>query len=352
MALENFCGPALLYLGFSLIQIIIDLYKGLYNTTFIKFLVMVLFTVFLNILCKSGLTIISWFIVFIPFISMTIITTLLLFVFGLNPASGKYNYDIIDFTNNFSYNNTGMWKLTYADGTSDFISVNNGYYTLNNQEYRLLNTTPITIRWPDGTIQTLDNVNENGVVRWTTNHSLQKYNYIIWESTDHNQMENLEPCPPNMSAGDYNKYYGGYCASKNVLDQFHYNSSGSFRVTYYDGDEEIISLNNGRYTINNSNYRLLDTTPITIEWPDGTIQTLDVIDNDGFVRWRTNSNVNKYSYIIWEPLNNRLNNPFAAPISDNLNNPFTALISDNLNNPFTAPISDNLNNPLNRALNN
>ena len=40
-----FCGPALLYLGFSLIQIVIDLYKGLYNTTFIKFIVMILFTI-------------------------------------------------------------------------------------------------------------------------------------------------------------------------------------------------------------------------------------------------------------------------------------------------------------------
>ena len=92
MVLENICGPALLYLGFSIIQIVIDLYKGLYNTTFIKFVVMVIFTLFLNILCSSGLTTISWFIVFIPFITMTIISTILLFTFGLSPSKGKINY--------------------------------------------------------------------------------------------------------------------------------------------------------------------------------------------------------------------------------------------------------------------
>ena len=88
------CPPAILYIGFSLIQIIIDLFKKLYNTAFLKFIVMILFTIILNILCRHGLGIISWFIVFVPFIFMTIITTSLLFVFGLNPKNGKYNYSI------------------------------------------------------------------------------------------------------------------------------------------------------------------------------------------------------------------------------------------------------------------
>jgi hypothetical protein len=51
----------------------------------------------LNILCDRGLGIISWFIVFIPFIMMTIITSLLLFVFGLSPSSGKLNYSATDY---------------------------------------------------------------------------------------------------------------------------------------------------------------------------------------------------------------------------------------------------------------
>jgi hypothetical protein len=90
----QFCSPAILYIGFSLTQIIIDLFSELYNTAFLKFLVMILFTIILNILCEQGLGIISWFIVFIPFIFMTIITTTLLFAFGLDPKKGKYNYKV------------------------------------------------------------------------------------------------------------------------------------------------------------------------------------------------------------------------------------------------------------------
>jgi hypothetical protein len=89
MALENICGPVILYLGFSLIQIIIDIFKNLYNTAFLKFFVMIIFSVILNILCNMNLTVISWILVFIPFIFMTFITSILLFVFGLSPSSGK-----------------------------------------------------------------------------------------------------------------------------------------------------------------------------------------------------------------------------------------------------------------------
>ena len=88
------CSPAILYVGFSLIQIIIDMFKQLYNTAFLKFLVMIIFTIVLNILCRHGLGVISWFIVFIPFVFMTVITTTLLFVFGLDPKKGKYKYSV------------------------------------------------------------------------------------------------------------------------------------------------------------------------------------------------------------------------------------------------------------------
>ena len=90
----RFCAPAILYIGFSLAQIIIDLFKQTYNTAFLKFIVMIIFTIILNILCRHGLGIISWFIVFIPFIFMTVITTVLLFAFGLDPKKGKYDYNV------------------------------------------------------------------------------------------------------------------------------------------------------------------------------------------------------------------------------------------------------------------
>lgn len=87
--MSNSCLPALIYVIFSLIQIIIDTAKGLYNTAIVKFIVMMLMTFLLNVLCQSGLSIISWIIVFVPFMFMSVIVGILLYVFGLDPSTGK-----------------------------------------------------------------------------------------------------------------------------------------------------------------------------------------------------------------------------------------------------------------------
>jgi len=85
MLLSGICGPALVYIGFSLIQIFIDIYAGVFNSAFLKFVVMIIFTLVINILCDLGYTTIAWVLVFIPIIMMTLISTLLLRVFGLDP---------------------------------------------------------------------------------------------------------------------------------------------------------------------------------------------------------------------------------------------------------------------------
>jgi hypothetical protein len=86
------CPPAIIYLIFSTTQIIIDTFKGLYNTAFIKVIVMIMVTLLLNILCNQGLGFVSWIIVFIPFILMTVIVSMILYVFGLDAATGTLNY--------------------------------------------------------------------------------------------------------------------------------------------------------------------------------------------------------------------------------------------------------------------
>jgi hypothetical protein len=90
MDFMNLCNPVILYLGFSLIQIIIDIFRFDYNIALLKFVVMIIFGTILNILCLRNLTIISWMLVFIPFIFMSVITTLLLVSFKLNPKSFIY----------------------------------------------------------------------------------------------------------------------------------------------------------------------------------------------------------------------------------------------------------------------
>jgi predicted membrane protein len=82
------CPPALIYVVFSIAQIIIDTIKGLYNTAFMKFVVALLVTFLLNSLCDGGLGIISWIIVFIPFILMTFVVAMLLYIFGMNSTIG------------------------------------------------------------------------------------------------------------------------------------------------------------------------------------------------------------------------------------------------------------------------
>lgn len=57
---------------------------------------MLVFTLIINILCDLGFVVIAWIIVFIPIIMMTIISTLLLQVFGLDPK----NKQISSRTNN------------------------------------------------------------------------------------------------------------------------------------------------------------------------------------------------------------------------------------------------------------
>ena len=92
--LEKLCGPAILYIGFSITQIILDIFQEMYNTAFLKFMVMIIFSIILNIFCKRNLGVIAWLIVFIQFISMSILTSIILYVFGLSPMTGGLNYQV------------------------------------------------------------------------------------------------------------------------------------------------------------------------------------------------------------------------------------------------------------------
>ena len=128
------CAPALIYIVFSLTQIIIDTFKGFYNTAFFKSIVMIMVTILLNALCKNNMSIISWIIVFIPFIFMTVIITILLYVFGLDAAtgtlkmtcdvepneqmSGNLIYSSTDISTDISTNNEKI-QSSPPSGTSD-----------------------------------------------------------------------------------------------------------------------------------------------------------------------------------------------------------------------------------------
>ena len=128
----NLCGPAIIYLIFSLTQILIDLFKGLYNTAFIKIIVMAMVTLLLNILCEKGLSVVSWVIVFIPFIMMTVIVSMLLYIFGLDAASGKLNYNPKN--SNTKTNSSSMQNVT-VDALGNIIIYDPEYNPSKNPVY-------------------------------------------------------------------------------------------------------------------------------------------------------------------------------------------------------------------------
>jgi hypothetical protein len=73
--------------GFSLTHIIIDTGREHYPSAIMKFFIMIVFTLILDMLCKRGLGTVSWLLVLIPFVSMTLITAILLSMFGVNSYS-------------------------------------------------------------------------------------------------------------------------------------------------------------------------------------------------------------------------------------------------------------------------
>ena len=94
--MNKLCAPAIIYLLFSITQMLIDTYKGLYNTVGMKAIVTIMVTLLLNILCERGLGVISWIIVFIPFMFMSVIVGILLYVFGLDAATGTLKFKCND----------------------------------------------------------------------------------------------------------------------------------------------------------------------------------------------------------------------------------------------------------------
>lgn len=91
----NLCAPSIIYLIFSITQILIDIYNGLHNTAVTKIIVTVMVTLLLNILCNKGLSVVAWFIVFIPFMLMTVIVGMLIYIFGTEILSDSPDYACI-----------------------------------------------------------------------------------------------------------------------------------------------------------------------------------------------------------------------------------------------------------------
>lgn len=140
----NLCAPAIIYIVFSMIQIVIDTFKGLYNTAFMKSIVMIFVTFLLNLLCEGGLTIVSWIIVFIPFILMTVIVTMLLYIFGLNATTGQANYSCKKYPDNITIDENN--NIIIYDPAYNYLKI---LLTIKNQifSFQIRMLPPILVGW-------------------------------------------------------------------------------------------------------------------------------------------------------------------------------------------------------------
>jgi hypothetical protein len=89
MLLNYLCPPALIYVVFFLIQIVIELGNNRYKQALVQSIICIIFTCILQIFCNANLSIVSWILVFIPIIMYTYMVLLILMVFRLNPDGAK-----------------------------------------------------------------------------------------------------------------------------------------------------------------------------------------------------------------------------------------------------------------------
>ena len=80
--IKKLCMPAFIYFMMSAVAIFIDIYYGLINDAVQKGISLVIITYLLDTLCKKGYDSVSWFIVFLPFVTLFLIILTVIFIFG------------------------------------------------------------------------------------------------------------------------------------------------------------------------------------------------------------------------------------------------------------------------------
>jgi hypothetical protein len=130
--LRLLCKPALIYLIFSTTQILFDIYGKFFELAIIKLVVSILITFVLDSLCKSGLSSVSWVFIFVPFMLMTIVISILLLAVSVN-------YKDVSSQNNQNTTPYDKLKDVYDDTRIEYAYVFDGQRTKNACKYSDLN---------------------------------------------------------------------------------------------------------------------------------------------------------------------------------------------------------------------
>ncbi len=90
---KGLCAPALIFMVYVFIQIVLDFAMGNYNISLIKLIISIIIILFLNFLCAVGLYVFAWLFVFIPFVFLSLAVVMLLYSLRLKETSGKIESD-------------------------------------------------------------------------------------------------------------------------------------------------------------------------------------------------------------------------------------------------------------------
>ena len=94
MIIETLCPPAIVFIVFVMVHVIMELYDYKYKRALLKTILAILVVCLLEALCLSNMSIISWVIVFMPLIIYSYMTLVIYFVFGTNPSEKIKRYEV------------------------------------------------------------------------------------------------------------------------------------------------------------------------------------------------------------------------------------------------------------------
>ena len=62
---KQVCPPALIFVIYMAIQVVIDIFQGYFNTAIVKIIILFIFGAGLNMLCQEGFTVVAWILIFV-----------------------------------------------------------------------------------------------------------------------------------------------------------------------------------------------------------------------------------------------------------------------------------------------
>lgn len=86
--MEQICPPALIYVIYMTIQVVLDIFQGFYNRSIVKIILLFLIGAGLNMLCKNGYFVLAWILVFVPFVLMSLVVVTILYLLKKKETSG------------------------------------------------------------------------------------------------------------------------------------------------------------------------------------------------------------------------------------------------------------------------